>query len=305
MKKLTLLLILINLSSIHSQVYYFSQKTETYAPLQNANSVNKGVVWGGFQTFKLNLGFEFPFMDKKFTTVDFEVTGRLIFDLDHYYFADMFVALGMKDKGVNASLSPISSTLVGIAPNRIFKLQVSNAGLTTSLAATMNYQIWIFEDGTLEYHTGPNMSVTQSGIFTLGGPYSGVFQIESWTPLKYKEGTLIYADPQIPKDSSFKSSSINTSNYALNYSPSEGTVYIYSRKKPSSINEVSKQKINYFLDAKNRRLLVDKNQDEVMLLYDVTGKQLLRTTERILDFNYSGGIYFVHVRDQIIRLMIY
>ena len=242
MKNLLLLLYVILYSQLNAQPYYFSENSASYEPLTDSISINNSAVWSGFQTFNVPIGFSFNYMDDNFTTFDFEASGRIIFDANHYYFADLFTVAGLEDKGSSSSLSPISYKVEGVAGSQIFKLEVSNATFSGDLTSTVSFQIWLYEaDGNLELHMGPNTINSPSSAF-VNGPFCAVHHVNNWAPTTYTYGYAVYDDLNNLQDSTFNGTGISTSPLTLDDCPNEGSVYIFSKNMPSS--SVSKFSFN-------------------------------------------------------------
>ncbi len=303
LKNIFILILTFCIKIIVAQPYNFTKTSGTYSELTNAINLNGSTIWSGFLTYpNIPLGFSFPFMDSSFSSIDYEVTGRVIFDNNHYYFADLFTCQGLKDKGTASTVSPISYQTIGNSPNKIFKLQIKNASLASSSMANINFQIWIHENGDIALHMGPNSGVGQAGAFSSGGPYSGVFQVTSWSPLRYKYGTVIYQNPSNPKDSIFNNSPINVSAYELDYAPIDGTIYTFSEKN-LSINSYyyNEQPIIYPNPTSKILYLKNINGDEKFFLYNSLGELVKYdelTSNNFIDIsNLNKGIYYFLIKN--------
>ncbi len=282
MKKILLFTILCQLvATTKAQPYFFWQSSETYTPLVGGTSVNGTTVWNGFDVFTVPIGFTFNFMDAAFTSFDFEATGRVIFDVDHYYFADMLVVNGLQDKGAGTSLSPITYQLTGSPGTQIFKLEISNATFSGDLTATVDFQIWIYEElSRIELHSGPVTIPNEAGAFSGTGPSSGVFHVTSWTPETYAYGLMAYDDPLAPEDTIFSGPGINTFDIYIDGWPAEDEMYIYSDS--SAFMDLEKQEntaLRIWPNPAGEFLIVDGLSDDcVMEMYDLSGALTLRTT---------------------------
>ena len=221
-------LFLIGISQSYAQSYSFSQSNEPYKNLENAVSINTENVWSGFQAFSIPIGFNFQYMDSTFTSVSLEATGRVIFDEKHFYYADMFVVAGMQDKGTMNSLSPLSYQLSGDQGDQILKIEIKNATYKKDLSSTINYQIWLYENnGTIELHMGPN-SITNPEAALALGPFSGVFNVTSFSPTTFGYGYAIQGSPISPSDTTFVGTGVDDFGLTLDNIPSNGTVYRYA-----------------------------------------------------------------------------
>ncbi len=229
MKKILFLcLVLMSLSKSYSQVYSYSQSQELYTELADGESINTGNAWNGFQAFTIPIGFSFTYMDSVFTSVSLEATGRLIFDVNHYYYADMFVVAGMQDKGAVNSLSPLSYQLSGVIGEEILKIEIKNATYKKDLSSTINYQIWLYEsNGAIELHMGSSSINNPEDAFSLG-PFSGVFNVTSFSPTTFAYGYALVGTPLSPSDTTFVGTGTNDFGLTLDNVPTDSTVYRFS-----------------------------------------------------------------------------
>ena len=218
---LFLSIFLTGIAQSYGQSYSFSQSKESYKQLENAVSINAENLWSGFQTFSIPIGFNFHYMDSTFTSVSLEATGRVIFDEKHFYYADMFVVAGMQDKGTMNSLSPLSYQLSGDQGDQILKIEINNATYKKDLSSTINFQIWLYENnGTIELHMGPN-SITNPEAALALGPFSGVFNVTSFSPTTFGYGYAIQGSPISPSDTTFVGTGVDDFGLTLDNSPSE------------------------------------------------------------------------------------
>lgn len=291
----------------HSQPYYFSHYTETYTPLTSGTSMNNGATWGGFQTFSVPIGFSFDYMGTSFTSVDFEASGRLIFDATHYYFADMFTASGLEDKGSGSSLSPLSYELSGSGGNQILKIEVNNATYQSDPGSTVNFQLWLYESSSrLELHMGPT-TVNGANAFP-SGAFSGVFHVTSWSPLTYGYGLAAYGTPAAPSDSSFSGTGINTFGIVLSDIPAENVVYRYTEDAvvPGVPDHEATSKIQLYPNPVTSDLYVEHKQGlSTITIIDCTGRTVYQQSlngdrRHHVDVGFlTKGIYVLFVNDNI------
>ncbi len=309
MKHLVILFSLfIAASSLKSQPYYFSKANQSFEFLEDSISINNGALWSGFKTFTIPIGFAFKFMDKSFSTVKLEATGRLIFDANHYYYADLFVVSGLQDKGIASSLSPLSYKLSGTTGNRILKIEIKNATFSKDLSSTINYQIWLYENNSkLELHMGPNTIVNTANAFT-SGPYCGLFHVSTYSPLTYNYGLAIYGNPTTPFDSTCIGTGINTFGLKLNNTLADGSVYQFSTithsNNTSTLNN-STPNFTLFPNPSNLNLNIQiknsSNSIERVIVYSVTGQELINYSNntKLASVNVSNlplGVYRVLIQ---------
>jgi hypothetical protein len=291
MKTLLLLLSITFGMSVLAQPYYFSEYESDYEGLTAPTLVNGTTVWSGFQTFSVPIGFSFDYMDASFTSFDFEATGRIIFDANHYYFADLFTVSGLQDKGTSGS--------------QIFKLEVSNATFAGDLTATIDFQIWLYEsDGRLELHMGPN-TINDAGAAFTSGPFCGVNHITNWTPATYGYGLAIYDDLANLKDTTFSGTGITTTPFQLADCPSENTVYCFSPNMPSvSVSPLSFKKNEQIIypnpstDFIYRKI---NNPDEDRVEFRKANGRLLLSSEIKDEYDirsFPNGLYIMLILDK-------
>jgi hypothetical protein len=178
----TALLLCLNASAQFN--YRFKDTTTAYAPLAGATSLNGSLIWD-----EENLTAPMPFTWKidsvisvtkfnlalAFTAVFSDTTNFT--DVNGFAFGDMDIA----DRGMLtnvSSQSPIRYLTTGTSPNRIFKVELANAGFYeeyntyTSMSDSFNLQIWVYETSNIvEFHYGPSRITHPSDYFNFGnGP---------------------------------------------------------------------------------------------------------------------------------------
>ncbi len=290
---------------LQGQPYFFSQYTQSYTNLSNTISINNGNIWSGFQTFTVPIGFSFDFMGNSFNSVELEATGRLIFDVNHYYFADMFVVSGMEDKGTSSSLSPLSYKLTGSVGTQILKIEINNATYQNDPASTVNYQIWLYEESsTIELHMGPN-TINNPSLSFPSGPFSGVYHITTFSPVTYGYGLALFGNPLLPTDTTFSGTGINTSNIILNNIPNNSMVYQFTDDTiTSAIKTVETDDyINVYPNPTSRIINIDLGKIKTNLTATLTNClgqiilfQQFESTDFIsLDIDAPSGIYFLQI----------
>jgi len=165
-----ILLLLINSNTRAQFRYSFKDTSATYVPLIGGTSLNGTTIWDE-QKYVAPMPFSWT-MDSSFTlnSLKLKLSGYpgIVVDtaatnnVNGFFFGDFDIA----DRGLlsgTASYSPIRYLTAGTAPNRIFKVELSNAGFWNEpdLYLTMNdyfnWQIWIYEGSQIvEFHYGPS-----------------------------------------------------------------------------------------------------------------------------------------------------
>jgi PKD repeat protein len=165
--------------------YSFKDTTAAYTALTGATSLNGSTIWDE-DVFNAPIPFNWTFDSVNTMTsvpVSFEwpyagiaqsLTGSAISGMMFGGLAD-FVDRGAAG---TTSLSPISYTVTGTTPNRIFKLECRNVGFydDPNLNDFVNFQTWIYEtSNVIEFHYGSSSVTGASDYFYTGvGPIIGM-----------------------------------------------------------------------------------------------------------------------------------
>jgi hypothetical protein len=156
MKKQAFLLLfacILAFSNSPAQVYSYtlSSNTTNYSELIAPVPLSEGTDWNNI-TFKLDIGFSFPFAGQNFDTLRIEPNGFIVFDNKRNYAFATYKGLFCKQDS-NETWSSVSYLLSG----SILKLQFKNVGFYPyDKSELFNYQVWIYSSGNIEVHTGPN-----------------------------------------------------------------------------------------------------------------------------------------------------
>ena len=303
-RTLTLLTIFLAFGSLPGQPYFFYQSTDAYTELSGGTSANGSSTWSGFSTLTIPIGFNFEYMGNTYTSVKIEATGRLIFDASHFYWADLFTINGMQDKGAargTASQSPVTYELSGSPGSQILKIQVKDATYAGDTASTANFQYWLYEQiSKVELHVGPHTIVDPGAAFG-SGAFSGVFHINSFTPINYVYALAGYGPANMPNDSTFTGSSVSTSGILISGIPSEGMIYTYSEEAPLASEKQIIEDFSVYPNPVSDHLRILSNYSwngNQATIYDLHGKvvaHLFVKDDQINLPSLHDGIYFVEI----------
>ncbi len=169
MKKLLLILLIAFTATLNAQYYAFSKSTGVYSNLVGATILeNRNWV-------VIEKGIKLPFSFKYWgvavnDSVYLDDWGTL--SLDTFYDGEIsFLWEDLNSRG--AGMSKVSSSLEGVAPNRIFKLEYQNVGFDSDvplLIDSANMQCWIYETThVIEFRYGPNS--VKMATWADGGAY--------------------------------------------------------------------------------------------------------------------------------------
>jgi hypothetical protein len=172
-------------SKTNAQNYNYSKLNTTYANLTGNTTVSDLVYWDDFSIIPLKLPFTFKFFNVNQDSIyivggfaSFHIHGTSYFGSDELYFFD--VALMQRSIG---GTSDISIATTGSAPNRIYKVQIQNAGLADDFGGAeadyVNAQLWLYETtNVIEVHCGQS-SVASNTYAPLAGPTVGLYKNSS------------------------------------------------------------------------------------------------------------------------------
>lgn len=279
---------------------------EEYAPLAEGTQVNNEP-WPEWYTYSsLPIGFEFPLFNQKFTTLNLEVSSRLVFDASHHYFFDPLAMVTLKDVGDDGNTT-ISHHLSGVAGHRVFTMELKDVRLKSDTSLFVNFQTRLYESsGVLEFHMGPH-NIPSGGTHLTLGPYSGIYHVKSVDqPIDFQEGINLIGDPQNPDVKEFSGTELPYLTYTLNALPKEGTVYRYSPNNNTKAQRASKPDISWEFDAITKRLNISSPSHSQLRLFNASG-QLCYSGSTNHNVNLShlpNGIYLVQYGHSTFKLLI-
>jgi len=157
--------------------YVFKYNTSTYVPLTGATDATGGDIWGG-NNIAIPTGFNYKLgtksmdhMDIAFSTIG-PATDTALFSVLSTFVPWGALTLGDRGLVTGTAVSPIRYKTEGTTPNRIFKLEFSNAGIMAetdlhdTLEDYLNLQIWVYETtNVMEFHYGPSQMIHKDYYF--------------------------------------------------------------------------------------------------------------------------------------------
>lgn len=207
--------------------------SESYTPLTTTVSVNGNTVWDE-DTFTVAMPFSYKIGNISLQALKLDLlNGSIVTSFGNNITGLSYGDMDLADKGRLFSMpskSPIRYNVSGVAPNRIFKLEISNAGFYKELNDfgtsndSVNIQIWVKETtNIIEFHYGSS-NISHSNYFFFGnGPAIGVFKnynIDNETVDYYY---VLKGNPGSPTIDSLNF--VNHTGASLNNYPPTGTVY--------------------------------------------------------------------------------
>jgi len=322
MKKITLLLLLsLSAVSLQAQNFYnLSTLQQPYADLEGSTSINNNQVWdfNTFQTITLPFNFSitgqpvnrFLFEDDYFAfitpTGDFEEGDGV------FYFYPTSAYIQDRTNSTNVSSSPISYKTDGETGNRIFKVEIKNAGLedAASLGFTedhffVNYQIWFYEaDNSIEFRYGSNnitdinyVSNEDEGL--LAG-FEG--EIKSY---------IMYGPSTSPIYNEFGEETDPNESFTLNAFPANGTVYRLAPAQVAGLDDFSAAAVKLYPNPVSSVLHLqgDNLTASEYAIYNVAGKLVAQNKIsdsndiRINVENLQQGLYLIKINNQYLKFI--
>lgn len=305
-----LILICVAISTPAQMPYNFTTKQNSYTPLNNAISLNKGEIWDE-DAFTIPMDFPFTLGRRTVDTIYLKFDGIISADtsvttLDGIVFIDA----DLQDRGAmdtTQSLSPVSYKTEGAVGNRICKIEVANAGFYDerdqfgTMDDYVNVQVWLYEqDSKLELHYGPSKISNPTKYFLNGaGPLVGFAKEFSYL----ESSGLVYTlagDPDSPTLDSF---SMSIAGYLLNDYPEDGTVYSFNNKTLSVSKEAITQQVLVYPTYVQNALHVDFGQETnaIYRVVSTTGARVdiygeMNGRHSAIDVSsLSSGLYILQV----------
>jgi hypothetical protein len=171
--------------------YTVSTDSVTWNPLNTQTILNSNNSAWNF-SYKIPIGFTFPFLGRNFDSLTVETNGYLVFDGDRNYALTAFSGVGDHvDTSGNHAI--IGYELSGTNGNHILKIQYLNCSPNAGGDEVQSWQVWLKENGDVEVRVGPgtlrynsaevdstkqyrigllnmNMDTDERGIFVGGNP---------------------------------------------------------------------------------------------------------------------------------------
>lgn len=323
MKKIIFIVSILIPSITFSQYKYYNAAsfTQPYNYLSGSISVNNAQYWDAAD-FNIPIGFLFHFFNDTTTKLYLTPEGGsdAVVNIHPVDFSTPFnsciIAHGsdLKDKGISGvfSKSPISYSLTGVSPSRIFKLEWRNAGFSFGATTdSLNLQLWLYETSdVIEIHIGEgNYTSPPSDIYAnSAGPWIGLADsidrnASTVSARKFYQFAGPASSPILDS-----STTINTSApLGLAGSPVSGSVYQFSPKLgPDGIDGYASNysrvthEVNYFSNSNELRIDLFSNDKYTYQIINLQGAivtqgNLTKGRKIINANNFASGLYMVQL----------
>ena len=224
--------------SVGEFTYTLSVLSEPYVDLTGATSVNNGEIWDDPDYF-VPIGFPFEINGNPVASLTFGGVGSLMIanitnpDIETGIFP---YENDIIDRGYalnDVSESPISYKVEGTSPNRIFKLEIKNAGsyyefdFFGTKDMFFNHQLWLYEGSNqIEFRYGPASIEIPEIWYADGGAFVGLTDIDVNTD-EYVNPHFISGSASAPY--------LSVSDVTLEGTPGEDVVYRLSLPVPLEV----------------------------------------------------------------------
>lgn len=292
--------------------YNFSRLTQTYTPLTAATSVNKGRLWSADTVFNIPIGFNFKLAGNSINSFSFS-SGNYITGPRNTVKQSGFMMLGtgLMDRGYtfSSSKSDIRYLTTGTAPNRVFKLEIANAGFEDEylnngeLKDSISLQVWMYEGSNImEFRYGSSMvsdfndyfgGFMRSGFIRNVDTATGVF--EKYYVLNEKAGATV-VDSMATLFDSKGLGSVPASGTVFRFTPKSGTTAVQDLPEgslaqvyPTQFNDVltieqnNAASLSYTILNINGQMIAqgtaDRGKTSVDLSSAVSGTYLIRLVD--------------------------
>ncbi len=216
------------------------QTGQSYTPLTTGTNISSGLLWDE-ESFKVPMGFTSKIGDKTIDSFSLINSGGFGPASDTTGLINAFMAIAatdLEDRGwiSGTPSSPLRYLVSGVAPNRIFKFEMFNAGfyeeqdIYGTLNDSLNLQMWVYETtNIIELRFGDSKITNPTDYFYLGtSTLVGYIKNADMLADTLNKGYNLTGSPSAPIVDSFTAAS--TSITVMNAFPTSGTVYRFIPK---------------------------------------------------------------------------
>lgn len=166
-------------------------------------------------------------------------------------------------------ISPIRMQTTGTTPNQIVKIEFVNAGFYTGDSTEFaNFQIWIYENNTIEYRFGPNSYL--SGTNAFDGSTGPIVGIGNDVTNGLDEMYLLDSISASPVMVFLQNA---TSPLELDDAPANGKIYRFEKTTPANSLSSNEQKTKIYPNPANDFLYIsDVQRGDFISLLNMDGQ---------------------------------
>tara|TARA_B100000768_G_scaffold83403_1_gene78892 strand:+ start:683 stop:1720 length:1038 start_codon:yes stop_codon:yes gene_type:complete len=294
--------------------------TDVYVPLENGLSLNLGELWD-VPIVVLDVPFSFPCFGSssdllRLTDVGGgieayteEADGSQAFHLISGTTMDISDILIVEDSVEQGSIH--LHTTVGESPDRIFKLEFNNVGFDYEMMmigaapSTANFQIWLYENGTIEIHYGPNTVTDISEISFWSSMSAGLSSFYNW---ELFTANFFWAnggpgEPDFPLYDDVEFDLLQASEDFTGWTawPEDGQVYRFNYNYTSVGENSSQDELLIYPNPASDKITIacGTKSPVTVTIVDQSGKRVLQSEyegQAIVDVgSWDPGVYTVRV----------
>jgi hypothetical protein len=297
MKKLfTLSFLFISLLG-NAQIWRFTHSSGTYTPLP-ANLPS--LVSPGWDDEYIPISLPFNFTIRNITSNQWVLDswGLIIDDSTSETAILAGFVCDLQDRGNLTGItgvSPIRMQTTGTTPNQIAKIEFVNAGFYSGDSTEFaNFQIWIYENNTIEYRFGPNSYITGTNAFD--GSTGPIVGIGNDVTNGLDEMYLLDSISASPVMVFLQNAS---APLELDDAPASGKIYRFEKTTPANSLSLDEQKTKVYPNPANDFLVFSQVQNgDLISLQNMAGQivwsaQAQNSTVEIPVSELPNGLYLL------------
>ena len=294
--------------------------TDIYVPLENGLSLNIEESWD-VPIVVLDVPFPFPcfgsssdllrltdvcggievYTDQPAGSQAFHLISGTTMDI-----SDILIVEDSVEQGSNHRY-----TTVGESPDRIFKLEFNNVGfdyemmMTGAAPSTANFQLWLYENGIIEIHYGPNTVTDINDISFWSSMSAGLSSFHNW---ELFTANFFWAngdpgEPEFPlyEDVEFDALQASTDFIGWTAWPEDGQVYRFNYNYNSVEEGPYQEDLRIFPNPASEKITIacGTNNPVTVTIVDQVGRRVLQAEyvgQAIVDVaSWDSGVYTVRV----------
>lgn len=325
MKKLFFLACIFSsfIASAQYEFYKDSTFNQSWTLLSNTTSVNNGQYWNKYKNYEIPIGFTFKFFGQNVDTLYMNQNlgdGAWFFTRPrdtNSTFGSAIVAHGssLSDRDSTFStnsVSPISYSVSGSAPNRIFKIQWINAGFLNAIfngnnVDSVNFQLWLHETSNnidVLFGDGNYVSANPDLYGTGSGPNIAIFDSLNFNDFMVKKYYYFNGNITSPYLDSLTDLGNISASPSMSGNPTSGDVFRFMPLSPNTnvgyISYLTHQKsnVNYYNKSNELKIDILVNDDYHYVLANTNGAIIsqgaLQKGQKLINTsNLATGIYIL------------
>lgn len=213
-------------SEAQNSLYFLSQDSSVYKPLENAIVLAEQSNWPG-KKLGLKLPFKFNYGGILSDSINMERLGIVYIGMGKNI---SFLAFNSLQTGTDVPekcVPSVSITYSGEVGSRVVKIEFKRLIAEASVTDIFNYQLWLHESsGRIEFHLGPN-----THAFMVGEPF---YQDKDFSFFperinqKLSNAVNSYSKKKLPSFLTGMLLSSGNDNFSRTNKPINGSIYIFN-----------------------------------------------------------------------------